>query len=180
MQAAEIDAGLAQHARIATDGVDADTERGAPQDHPAGKEGERDQRRGHREAEGDRRVHEGDEAHVVGDRRGVGQRDRKAPRPDPGGERDDQRIEPEAADDEAVEGVDRDAGGDARRERKRQRHAGLTGEGRDHGAEGKHRSRRDVDRARNDADHRADGDDGERGVLLDERDDDWARWRSAG
>ncbi len=48
----------------------------------------------------DRRVHQRDEAHVEGDRGGVGQRDRQAARPDPGGERDDQRIEAEPADDQ--------------------------------------------------------------------------------
>ena len=118
----------------------------------------------------DRRVHQRDEAHVEGDRRGVGQRDREAARPDPGGERDDQRVEAEAADDQR-----RSAHRPRGRRRCRRASAsgtgtpGLTASAAHDGAERDHRAGRDVDRARDDADHRADRDDRQRRVLLDQR-----------
>ena len=119
----------------------------------------------------DRRVHEADEALVEGKRRGAGERDREPARPDPGGERHDQRIEAEASDDQPVQAIDRQAGQDAGAERKRRRHAALQRERGDDGAERDDAARRDVDRARHDAEHRADRHDRQRGVLLDQGDD---------
>jgi hypothetical protein len=130
---------------------------------PVGQNDQHDRRRDAEQFEG---VHEVDERTAHHDRAGVGQADGEPARPDPGGKGDDQRVDPGPDDEECVKQLDREGHTQPSQQTEDDVPRGREYQGEGDAAQRDQRSRRQVDVAGDDREGGADGDDRQRGVLL--------------
>ena len=160
------DPGLPRRALVAAEGVGVASQPRLVQQEPAGEIGQSDQHDRRRDAENLEVVDNIDERAAHDYRIGIGQADGETAHPDPGGQRDDQRVDTEPHHEEGVEQLDRQRNAERGEQPNDDVSRRREDEGEGDAAQRDQRSRREIDVAGDDGEGRADGDDGQRRVLL--------------